>query len=105
MLKRQAQKSTSTMPLADAEKIVGPAMLTARRHITEPMSVAILGAGGHLMAFKREDGSGTTRAQIAIGRARGASGMEVSSRLLLDKLSAREGCIFALTSASEGRLV
>ena len=45
----------------------------------EPLSVAVLDAGGHLIAFKREDGSGILRAEIAIGKGWGALGMGASS--------------------------
>ncbi len=105
MSKRQIWKSKPTLPLADAEKIVDGAIITARRHTMEPMSVAILDAGGHLVAFKREDGSGILRAQIATGKAWGALGMGASGRVLRDRLSTRQGFISALTDVSEGRFV
>ena len=71
----------------------------------EPLSVAVLDAGGHLIAFKREDGSGILRAEIAIGKGWSALGMGASSRLLRDRLLARQGFVAALTAASNGRFV
>ena len=40
-----------------------------------PRAVAVLDAGGHFVALKREDGSGIERAEIAMGKAWGALGM------------------------------
>ena len=105
MVERQLWKARSTLPLVQAEVIINGALLTARDHDMEPMSVAALDTGGHLIAFKREDGSGILRPQIAMGKAWGALGMGASSRLLRDRLSARQGFIAALTDASEGRFV
>ena len=105
MVERQLWKARPTLPLVQAEAIIGGALATARGHDMEPMSVAVLDTGGHVVAFKREDGSGILRAQIAMGKAWGALGMGASSRLLRDRLSARQGFIAALTDVSEGRFV
>ena len=105
MVERQLWKARSIFPLVQAEAIISGALSAARSHDMEPMSVAVLDIGGHLIAFKREDGSGILRVQIAMGKAWGALGMGASSRLLRDRLSARQGFIAALTTASEGRFV
>lgn len=47
-----------------------------------PMTVAVLDAGGHLVAIQRQDGSGILRPQIAVGKAWGTLGMGVGSREL-----------------------
>jgi uncharacterized protein GlcG (DUF336 family) len=47
-----------------------------------PLAVAVLDAGGHFVALKREDGSGIERAEIAMGKAWGALGMGFNSREL-----------------------
>ena len=39
-----------------------------------PLTVAVLDAGGHLVALEREDGSGIMRVEIAVGKAYGALG-------------------------------
>ncbi|ATE65691.1 GlcG/HbpS family heme-binding protein [Rhizorhabdus dicambivorans] len=48
----------------------------------KPLSAAILDAGGHLIAFARQDGASTLRPQIAVGKAAGALGLGVSSRAI-----------------------
>lgn len=70
-----------------------------------PLTVAVLDTGGHLVALKRQDGSGIMRVQVATGKAWGALGMGASSRLLRDRLSDRPAFISALTVASEGRFI
>ena len=56
-----------------------------------PLTVAVLDTGGHLVALKRQDGSGIMRVRVATGKAWGALGMGASSRLLRDRLSDRPG--------------
>ena len=42
--------------------------------------MAVLDAGGHLIAFQRMDASSTLRPQVAIGKAAGALALGISSR-------------------------
>ena len=42
--------------LEQASKIVDAALEKAREIHCKPLTVAVLDAGGHLLAFKREDG-------------------------------------------------
>jgi uncharacterized protein GlcG (DUF336 family) len=91
--------------LEQAGKIVEAALATARRMKYEPMSVAVLDRGGHLVAFKREDGSGIMRYEIAVGKAWGALGMGRPSRVLNQMAIDRPFFIGALVGASGGRLV
>ncbi len=62
-------------------------------------------SGGRLIAAKSEDGSGLLRFDIAFGKAWGALGMGISSRLIRDRLSARPAFQNALAAASDGRLI
>ena len=105
MTKPQRWKSRPSLPLSYAEKITEGALAMARGQDMEPMTVAVLDTGGHLVVFKREDGSGILRPQIAAGKAWGALGMGAPSRLLRDRISGRQGFISALTDVSEGRFV
>ena len=95
----------ATLTLESASAVVDAALQAGRDADMMPLTVAVLDAGGHLLAFKREDGSGILRPQIAMGKAWGALGMGISSRLLRDRLSNRPTFITALTAASEGRLI
>ncbi|WP_380871785.1 hypothetical protein ACFB49_27380 [Sphingomonas sp. DBB INV C78] len=50
----------------------------------KPLSIAVLDAGGHLLAFQRQDGASTLRPQIACAKAGGALSLGVSSRKIGD---------------------
>ena len=63
-----------SVTLAQASTIVDVALKKGRETNCAPLTVAVLDAGGHLVAFKREDRSGILRFDIALrqslGRAR-----------------------------------
>ena len=93
------------MTLARATTIADAALAMGRQHKLLPLSVAVLDAGGHLVAFKREDGSGILRFDIAFGKAWGALGMGFGSRELFNRAPANPTFMAALSVVSAGRLV
>ncbi len=93
------------MNLETASTIVEAALKTGREHKFMPLSVAVLDAGGHLVAFKREDGSGILRFDIAFGKAWGALGMGFGSRELFNRTQANPTFMAALSTVSGGRVV
>ncbi len=72
------------LTLEAAATIVDTALAKGRETGCAPLTVAVLDAGGHLVALKREDGSGIMRADIAFAKAWGALGLGVPSRVLAD---------------------
>jgi len=88
-----------------ADAIVRAAIACGRDHDFMPLTVAVLDAGGHLVAFLREDGSGIMRPDIAIGKAWGAIGMGINSRLIRDRLANRPSFQNALSAVSGGKFV
>jgi uncharacterized protein GlcG (DUF336 family) len=62
----------------------------------KPLAVAVLDAGGHLIAFGRADGASTLRPQIACGKAGGALGLGVNSRKIALFAANRPSFIAAL---------
>ena len=94
-----------TLTLAAASAIVDAALQTGRNRSFMPLTVAVLDAGGHLVAFKREDKSGLLRFDIAFGKAWGALGMGFGSRELANRTAANPTFMTALTTVSGGRLV
>ena len=66
--------------LAHATAIIAGALAKGSEAGFKPLSVAVLDAGGHLIAFQRQDGASFARAQIASGKAAGALALGVSSR-------------------------
>jgi uncharacterized protein GlcG (DUF336 family) len=64
------------------------------------LSVAVLDAGGHMIAFQRGDGASFARAQIASGKAAGALALGVSSRKVGDMAVERPWFIGAFASSA-----
>ena len=93
------------MTLETASAIVDAALKAGRDHGFMPLSVAVLDAGGHLVAFKREDRSGILRFDIAFGKAWGALGMGFGSRELFNRTNANPTFMAALSTVSGGRVV
>ena len=93
------------LPLADASAIADHALRLGDDAGLLPLTVAVLDAGGHLIVFKRADGSGLLRGDIAIGKAYGALGMGISSRTIRDRLADRPAFQAAIAAASQGRFV
>lgn len=93
------------IPLAAADKIIAAAMKAGRKHKMLPLAVAVLDAGGNVVAVKREDGCGIMRTDVAIGKAWGALAMGIPTRLLRDRLADRIGFQAALGAVSDGRFV
>jgi uncharacterized protein GlcG (DUF336 family) len=94
-----------TLPLENASAIVDESLRIGRRENMLPLTVVVLDAGGKIIASKSEDGSGILRFDIALGKAWGALGMGISSRLIRDRLGARPAFQNALAAASGGRLI
>ena len=69
------------------------------------MTVAVLDAGGHLVAFKRQDRSGILREELARGKAWGALGLGMGSRALLARAEQQPAFVNAIAAASGGRVV
>ena len=95
----------TSLSLNRANAIVTGALRLGREAGMLPLTVVALDAGGKLIAAQSEDGSGLLRFDIAFGKAWGALGMGISSRLIRDRLAARPAFQAALAAASDGRFV
>ena len=95
----------SSLTLDAAARIVDEAIATRRKEGLMPLAVAVLDSGGNLVAYKREDGSGVLRFDIAFGKAWAALGMGMSTRLIRDRLGQRPAFQGALAAASDGRFI
>jgi len=93
------------LPLDKALVIIDEALRLARQENMLPQTVIVLDAGGKIIAVKSEDGSGLVRFGIAMGKAWGALGMGISSRLIAERLGNRPNFLTGVTSASEGRFI
>ena len=91
--------------LSNAQTIVHAALAHARSGDMPPVTVAVLDAGAHLVAFAREDQSSLLREKIARGKAAGALGLGVGSRALVRRAETHPHFFTALVGLSEGELV
>lgn len=95
----------STLTLEQASQIIETGLAHAAQLGLKPLTIAVLDAGGHLVALKRQDSSGILRPEIARGKAWGALGMGAGSRLLAQRAQVAPSFVAALASVSDGRLV
>lgn len=95
----------TTLKLAQASTIIDAAIAQARKQNLAPLAIAVLDAGGHLIAFKREDGAGIVRFDIAYGKAWGALGMGFGTRELAERAAKNPTFVATLAAVSQGRMV
>jgi uncharacterized protein GlcG (DUF336 family) len=95
----------SSLALAAATSIADTVLRLAREEKLLPLVVAVLDAAGSIVVYKREDGAGLLRFDIALGKAWGALGMGLSSRAIRDRLKDNPTFQNALAAASGGRFV
>lgn len=91
--------------LAVANAIIAAAFAKGAELGLKPLAVAVLDAGGHLLAFQRQDGSSALRPQIAIGKAAGALGLGMSSRKIAEMAAERPSFVAALGSIAPGGVI
>ncbi|GAC1382230.1 MAG: heme-binding protein [Acidimicrobiales bacterium] len=65
----------------------------------------MLDAGGHVMAFEREDGSSNMRFEVAYGKAHGALALGIGSRSLMARAEQQPYFIASVTAAIGGALI
>jgi uncharacterized protein GlcG (DUF336 family) len=93
------------LTLEKASIIVDAALAHAGTLDLNPLTVAVLDAGGHLVAFKRQDRSGILRPDIAFGKAWGTLGMGLGGRALAQRAEMAPAFYAALVGASDGRVI
>ena len=86
--------------LAQANAVIAGAFAKGKEAGFKTLSVAVVDAGGHLIAFQRGDGASFARAQIATGKAAGALALGVSSRKVGDMAVERPWFIGAFASSA-----
>jgi uncharacterized protein GlcG (DUF336 family) len=86
----------SRITLEQANNLIAAALAKGRELGLKPLTIAVLDAGGHLIALQRQDGASNHRAQIAIGKASGALALGVSSRKIGDMAAERPTFIASL---------
>jgi uncharacterized protein GlcG (DUF336 family) len=70
------------LTLARANDIIAGAFARAAELKLRPLGVSVLDAGGHLVAFQRQDGASFLRPEMSAGKAFGALSIGMGSRRL-----------------------
>jgi uncharacterized protein GlcG (DUF336 family) len=87
-----------------AQEVIAKARAEADR-IGVPMTVAVVDAGGHLVAFARMDGVAFLTNEIAIAKAYTAAGARTATSNLEQALAAASHIVIGLATASGGRFL
>ena len=95
----------SSLTLTLATAITNAALSLRQQHSLLPLAVIVLDGGGNVVSYRREDGCGVLRHDIALGKAWAALGMGMSTRQIRDRLANRPTFQAALAAASGGRFI
>ncbi|WP_166902777.1 heme-binding protein [Mycobacterium sp. DL440] len=93
----------TSLPLPTAQKVIDAAALKAE-DIGQPMNIAVVDDGGHLVAFVRMDGAIKASIDISIRKARTAVMMNLPTSALMD-VCQPGGELYGLEQTSGGLVV
>lgn len=91
--------------LDQARQIIAVARAKGREMGLKPLSVCVLDAGGHVLAFEREDGASPGRYEIAHGKAYGAVMLGMPGSAQLARAEAQAFFMGAVNGAFGGKLI
>ena len=94
----------NVLSLASAQAIIAGALAEARGRAAKPLAVVVLDAGGHPVAFAREDGATMFRHDIARAKAVGAIGMGDDTRILAGRATANPAFFQSVTAVVAGNI-
>ncbi|ALN71172.1 MULTISPECIES: heme-binding protein [unclassified Aureimonas] len=95
----------TTLTLDTARTIIAAALAKGAELKLKPLTVAVLDAGGALVALERQDGAARMRPEIAIGKANGAVQMGMGSRALWKRAEEQPYFIQSMNALAGGSLV
>jgi uncharacterized protein GlcG (DUF336 family) len=93
------------LKLTQALAIIDGAIAEARKRNFLNLGVVVLDGGGHVVAFKREDGASFLRFELGYGKAWGALAMGFGTRELAERSQKQPAFINALAAVTQGRMV
>ena len=91
--------------LDQANQIIAGALAKASELGLKPLAVTVVDAGGHVIAFQRQDRASIGRFQIANGKACGALFLGVSSRKIGDMAAERPTFIATAAASAPAGLI
>jgi uncharacterized protein GlcG (DUF336 family) len=88
-----------------ARVIIAEALKAGQAAGLKPLSVVVLDAGGHVMAFERSDGSSPGRFDIARAKAHGAVMLGLGGRAQMARAEAQPYFMAALSGVYDGKIL
>jgi uncharacterized protein GlcG (DUF336 family) len=96
-------KSIKTVQLVDARRIIAAAAKKAEE-IKQPMNIAVVCAGGHLLAFERMEGAWMGSVDIAIKKAWTSRAFDIETGKL-GELSQSGDQFFGIHASNDGKVM
>jgi uncharacterized protein GlcG (DUF336 family) len=93
------------LTLAIADRMVDEALSEGARQGFQPLCVAVLDAGGHLLTLKRDERASLLRPQIANGKASSVLGMGFGGRELARRAERMPAFFGALSDLARGNML
>jgi len=94
-----------TLTLDHARTLIAVTRAKGREMGLKPLSVVVLDAGGHVLAFEREDGAAPGRFGIAQGKAYGAVMLGMAGRAQMARAEAQAYFMAAVNGVYGGQVV
>lgn len=95
----------ATISLRKARTIIRKALEKGRELELKPLSVVVLDAGGHPIAFEREDGASPGRFKIAEGKAYGAVMLGMGGQAQMARAETQAYFMAAVNGLYDGKVV
>ncbi|MBE7248224.1 MAG: heme-binding protein [Actinomycetospora chiangmaiensis] len=92
------------LTLDDAKRIIAAAETAASDQVKQPMNIAVVDAGGHLLAFVRQPGAWLGSIDIAINKAFTARAFDTATKDLAE-LSQPDEQFFGIHASNHARVV
>jgi uncharacterized protein GlcG (DUF336 family) len=93
------------LTLAVADRMIDAALLEGQRLKFQPLCVAVMDAGGHVLALKRNERASLIRPQIASAKASSVLGMGFGGRELARRAELMPGFFNALSHLTNGSML
>ena len=91
--------------LNKARTMIRKTLAKGREMELKPLSVVVLDAGGHVLAFEREDGAAVGRFEIARGKAYGCVMLGMTGTQQRDRAEAQAYFMTAVNGAYGGKVI
>src|SRR5258708_38995177 len=91
--------------LDKANTVIAAVFAKGKETGMKPLSCVVVDAGGHVIAFQRQDGTSFLRLDIARGKAAGALALGVNSRRIGEMAAERPSFVAALAHLAANGLI